>query len=106
MTRITDALDCCKAPRLAVARVLAERSRFAAWIETCRCGATWLHAWDEISMSWDSDVETDVYARVSPEEAAALPGDATRDHLAALPERRILERMGDRDAAWRTGRIG
>ena len=108
MKRLVDALDCCATPDIVSTRVLRDSSKLGMWIELCRCGARWFHAWDEITMSFESDydVETDSYARLSSDEDRALPAEPTDEALAALPERRILVRTADWDPEWKTGRVG
>lgn len=106
MNNFTEHLDCCAKPALKVTRRLKEGPRHLQTIETCACGAVWFHAWSEVAVSWDSEVETDSLARLSAGEAASLPDEPTDRHLEALPERRVLmQHTGDERPAWRTGRV-
>jgi hypothetical protein len=102
-----EAIDCCSSPSLTETRRLAGSPRKGVATERCAaCGADWLHAWNEVAMGGDFDeIDFDTFARVSAEEAAALPESPTDADLAFLAERPVLAtqfggRLG-KNTGWR-----
>jgi hypothetical protein len=100
-------IPCCRERRPTQVRELVSGGRRNVSIERCRsCGAHWLREDAEIAMSWDNEVNSYAYALISPQEAAALPVDPTKEDLAFLADRDVLVLAGMHPGAkpvWQKG---
>lgn len=96
---------CCPSPALPALRTLAQSPRRDLDIAACpACGALWLREVSELALGAGFDeVEFQRYARLAPEEAAALPSQPTPADLAFLAEREVLQTAPGGGLARRVG---
>ena len=102
--RRKDTLDCCKRPALVVQRKLVSTARRDLTVDACAsCGAAWLHECWEVAMNGDFDeLDFHKYAKLSPEEATAIPASPSPSDLAFLADRDVLA-SGIGGLSWRKG---
>lgn len=83
---------CCPGPALPSLRTLTHTPWRDLDIAACpACGALWLREVSELALgSGFDEVASERYARLAPEEAAALPAQPATSDLAFLADREVL----------------